>query len=338
MNTEMRVLVAGLGSMGKRRIRCLQRLGFRDVTGFDLRADRREEAQRLYGVPVVATVEEALAREPEAMIISVPPDVHHEWLDRALDRSCHAFVESSVVDTGIEKAIERQRQTNVVVAPSATLLFHPAIRTIRTLLQSGRLGTLSNVMLHSGQYLPDWHTYEKVSDYYVSNPATGGAREIVPFELSWVVQLLGFPLRVAGNVRKTIDIEGAERIDDTYNGLLDYGAFLMTFTVDVVSRHGVRRLLLNGSQGQVVWDWDIPVVRLFDAVRGQWEEIPYELDAAQKGYNVNIAESMYVEELRAFFDAVGGAAFPRSLTEDLRVLRLLYAIEESDRTSTIVRL
>lgn len=338
MKNDLRVLVAGLGSMGKRRIRCLQTLGFTDVRGYDPRADRRDEAAARYGVPVVADAGEAMASQPDAIVISVPPHVHHEWIDRAVERGAHFFVEASVVDTGLARTIETLRSKDgLVAAPSATLLFHPAIRIIGDVVKDGRLGTISNVLLHSGQYLPDWHTYESVADYYVSRRDTGGAREIVPFELSWVVKLFGFPSRVAGNVRKTIAISGAESIDDTYNALLDYDAFLMSLTVDVVSRHATRRLLVNGSEGQLVWDWDAPAVRLFDGKTHQWSDLPYAQGAAEPGYNANIGEQMYVDELRSFFEAIGGAAFPRDLEEDHRVLNLLYAIEESDRTSQFVR-
>ena len=46
----MKFLVIGLGSMGKRRIRCLQALGFQDIVGVDVREDRRQEAQTSYGI------------------------------------------------------------------------------------------------------------------------------------------------------------------------------------------------------------------------------------------------------------------------------------------------
>jgi len=336
---DLRVLVAGLGSMGKRRIRCLRKLGVRDVRGVDPRADRREEAARLYGIPVHSNVEEALTFDPQAMIVSVPPDIHHVYMTHALERGCHAFVEASVVDTGLAEAVTALRSRNgLVIAPSATLLFHPAIREIGKIVESGRLGQISNVILHSGQYLPDWHTYEAVADYYVSNRQTGGAREIVPFELSWLTKLFGFPGRVSGMVRKTIDIPGAEQIDDTYDALLDYGRFLMTVTVDVVSRHAVRRLLINGSEMQLLWDWNVPEVRIFPGAAGEWESVPYTAGAAESGYHASIGEQMYVDELHAFFEAIAGRPFVRDLAEDHRVLRVLYAIEESDRTSSHVRL
>lgn len=37
------------------------------------------------------------------------------------------------------------------------------------------------------------HPWENVNEFYVSNRVTGGAREIVPYELTWIVHILGVP-------------------------------------------------------------------------------------------------------------------------------------------------
>ena len=50
----MKFFVIGLGSMGKRRVRCLQALNYNDIVGYDPRADRRQEAEKLYGIKTVA--------------------------------------------------------------------------------------------------------------------------------------------------------------------------------------------------------------------------------------------------------------------------------------------
>jgi len=334
----MRFLVIGLGSMGKRRIRCLKSLGHQQIAGLDLREDRRQEVAGQYGIPVHNDFEKVMSEfKPSVFIISVPPDMHHHYVIEAINRGIHFFVEASVVDDGMEQIKERLRQTSIVAAPSATLLFHPAIRRIKEIIFSGRLGKISNVLHHSGQYLPDWHKYEPVADYYVSNPETSGGREIVPFELSWLTTVFGFPNRVCGNFRKTIDIKGAENISDTYNALLDYGNFLMTLTVDVVSRHATRRLLINGDRGQLIWDWDENCVRLFDPTEEEWERIPYSMGEAAPGYNANIGEQMYIDEVNSFIQAIEGkSTFANDMENDHRVLKLLYAIEESDRHSRYV--
>lgn len=333
----MNFLVVGLGSMGKRRVRCLKSLGYEGIYGFDLRADRRKEVEDRYGIRTFSDIGEAVkVAAPHALIISVPPDVHHVYMKLAVARRIHFFVEASVVDTDMPSIARDSTTANLVAAPSATLCFHPGIRKIREIVRGGLLGKISNVIYHCGQYLPDWHTYEKVSDYYVSNPATGGAREIVPFELTWLTDIFGLPQRVFGNVRKTIDIEGAERIDDTYNCLLDYGNFLATLTVDVVSRSATRRLTINGAARQLRWDWSRNCVEVYDPAKAQWEGIDYEMSQAAKGYNANIGENMYIDELRCFIDAtLAKGKFVNSLEDDHAVLKLLYALEEADRTGRV---
>jgi len=338
-DNSMSFLVIGLGSMGKRRIRCLQALGVNSICGYDPRQDRREEVKALYGVTTYNDFSTALAEgSPNALIISVPPDLHHGYMTAAVEQSLPFFVEASVIDDGMAELIDKLNGNHLVAAPSATLLFHPAISIIEEKVKSGALGKISNVIHHSGQFLPDWHTYEAVSDYYVSNPATGGGREIVPFELSWFTRVFGFPDRICGNFRKTIDISGAEQIDDTYNALFDYGNFLASFTVDVVSRHATRRLMINGDRQQLIWDWDENSVRLFDPEKGVWEKIEYDMGSAAAGYNANIGERMYVDEIRNFIEAIEGKRpFSNNLANDHRILKLLYAIEEADRNGAYVR-
>lgn len=338
----MNFLIVGLGSMGKRRIRCLKALGHEisNIAGFDVREDRLKESEQKYGIKTYSDIESALETEnPSALIISVPPDFHHIYMETAIEKSIHFFVEASVVDTNMDIIREKLRNTDIVAAPSATLLFHPAIKIISEFIKNGKLGKISNIIFHSGQYLPDWHTYEKVSEYYVSNPATGGAREIVPFELTWLTNLFGFPERVCGNVKKTIEIGGAEKIDDTYNFLLDYEKFLATITIDVVSRWATRRLLINGDQKQLIWDWNQKYIQIYDPSRDQWQNLVYQMMDAEVGYNPNIGENMYIAELRAFINAIEDKApFINTMENDHKVLKLLYAVEQSNKNGRYVEL
>ena len=57
----MKVMVAGLGSMGKRRVRNLQAIGVEEIVGCDTRHDRRAEAEEEYGIPTLGCFAEGLA-------------------------------------------------------------------------------------------------------------------------------------------------------------------------------------------------------------------------------------------------------------------------------------
>ena len=332
----MKILVIGLGSMGKRRIRNLQANNIINIHGFDQREDRRNEAAQLYGIPVHTAFEAALKEKFDAFIISVPPDKHDIYIADAIKLGTPAFIEASVLDTEFTSFIRQANEKKVLLCPSCTLFYHPAIKKIFEIVRKRELGVISNVVYHSGQYLPDWHTYEAVADYYVSNKATGGAREIVPFELTWLTKLFGYPKKITGFYKKTIHIKGAEDIEDTYNALMEYDGFILNLTVDVVSRYATRRLVINGDKKQLVWSWDQNEIRIFDPEKENWESISYDTLSSQHGYNKNITEQMYIEEIATFLAAIKKVEqFPNTLEDDHKVLRLLYAIEKSNDSNQI---
>jgi len=306
-------------------------LGIKNIFGFDKREDRTKEATSLYKIETFTDFEEAVKKSSaKAFIISLPPDIHHLYMKEAIARTIPFFVEASVVDTDMEKIILEAKQKNVFAAPSSTMYFHPAIQKIFQLVKSEYLGSLSNILYHMGNYLPDWHTYEKVSEFYVSKKETGGAREIVPFELTWLTKLFGFPKQLASTVKKTIEIEGAKDIDDTYNSILDYGTFTMMLTVDVVTRSATRRMLINGSMRQLEWDWNANAVKVFHHDKQEWEVFTYETLAAAGGYNKNITEQMYIDEMKCFLQGIEKpASYVNTLEEDHKVLKLLYLMEKS---------
>lgn len=328
---DIRVLVIGLGSMGKRRIRNMQALGIQRIVGFDQNAARVKEVKELYQVEAYDQLAEALKNPLNAFVISVPPDKHHIYMQMALDKGIPAFIEASVVDDNLAAIEAEATQRNVFLAPSCTLFFHPAVKKIREVVETGELGAITNILYHSGQYLPDWHTYENVKDYYVSRKETGGAREIVPFELTWMTQVFGFPHRITGIYKKTIDIPGAESIEDTYNALLDYDKFILNLSVDVVSRVATRRLVINAEKKQLYWNWDENCIKIFDAADQQWQVYDYTIASSAEGYNKNITEQMYIDEMKAFFDAAisGNGNYPNTLAHDIRVLGILYNIEKA---------
>lgn len=325
------VLVVGLGSMGKRRIRCLQQLGVPKIVGIDVRADRCIEAQKLYSIEVNQDIDQVLNDSNfEAAVISVPPNLHHYIMKKMIEREIPHFVEASVILADLEDLNELARSKNIMVAPSSTLRFHPAISIIRDLVLSGKAGKVSNLTLHSGQYLPDWHPYEDVADYYVSEKETGGAREIVPFELTWLTEIFGHPNTAVALHQKTIDIRGAEDISDNYHCILKYSSSLMTIIVDVVSRPAIRKLVINAQNLQIHWDWENDFVKTISFKDNNEQILKFQTSSSASGYNENIPESMYVSEVKAFMQAVMGTqTFPNNLDDDIKILKLLLKMEKN---------
>lgn len=322
----MKFLIIGLGSMGKRRIRCLNSIGYFDITGYDIRQDRLEEASSKYKIKTINEVDQINFNEVDCVIISTPPDIHNHYMKLAISNGIPAFVEASVVLDGLEELNELSKKEKVPIGPSCTMVFHPAIKDIAEIINCGKYGKVSNFSYHSGQFLPDWHPWEDVKDFYASKKETGGCREIVPFELTWIVAIFGFPENVVGFYGHTMDV-GAD-IDDTYALSMDFKNKYGSMLVDVTSRYAIRSLIVNMELGQIVWRWDENCVKLYDAKNSRWINYQISQGINVEGYNKNIIENMYIDEMKAFISSImKQGTYPNSLDEDIRVLKLLEKAE-----------
>jgi predicted dehydrogenase len=206
--------------------------------------------------------------------------------------------------------------------------FFPGPKKVRELLAEGVIGKPLSFTYHTGQYLPDWHPWESISDFYVSNRATGGCREIVPFELTWLNALFGDPEPLACVATRLGQLDAD--IDEIYQCLLRYpGGVLANLTIDVLSRPcATRSLRILGSEGQLVFDADESCVRYIRVGQTGWQRSELAGGSVEQGY-IN-PEEPYIEELRLFIAALeqgDKSIFPNTLQEDARVLDLLTRLE-----------
>ena len=322
-------LIIGLGSMGKRRIRCLMKLGVKPnhIYGIDVREDRRVEAEEKYGINIADNAEDIDFSVISAVIVSLPPDKHFVGAELAIKNNKPVFIEASVVLEDTLK-IKEYNVNDVFAAPSKTMLFHPIIKEINRIVKSGKYGKVCNFSYHSGQYLPDWHPWENVKDFYVSNRITGGAREIVPFELTWITDVFGFPRDIAGYHRKTRDL-GCD-IEDSYACVLDYGDMVGNLMVDVVGRFAARNLIVNLERAQLQWRWDKTQLEIFEAETKEWKIFSQPGQIHESGYNENINEDMYIEEIQAFLRGIDDRqVYGNTIEKDIEILRLLERVERS---------
>lgn len=327
----MKALVIGLGSMGKRRVRNLIALDNIEVFGFDTREDRLVESQKEYEIEVFSRVNEAFDNgKPDIVIISVPPKLHMHYANMCVDKLIPCFIEASVTDRiEIEKLAVKAIEKNVVVAPSCTMRFYPGPIKIKLLLAEGVIGRPLSVNYQTGQFLPDWHPWESIQDYYVSERETGGAREIVPFELTWINDLFGQPQEILSCASTKLTDMDAD-IDDIYHCLLQYPTNVMlNMTVEVISRPiSTREMLIIGSKGKIKFSADNNTVSYCNLDSECWVDTSLESGTVQAQY-IN-PEEPYINEMGAFVNAsISGkqADYPNSLADDILVLSTLEDLE-----------
>jgi len=324
----MKFLIIGLGSMGKRRIRNLQHLKAGEIIAFELKEDRRKEVEKEYGIKTVASFEEGMAENPDALIISTPPKFHMQYVLKSLEAGKPCFVEASVlIEDGFDDAIRISKDKNILVAPSCTLRFHPLVKKIKEVVDSGQIGKIAAVRYHMGQWLPDWHPWEDISKFYVGKKETGACREMVPFELEWMQWIFGPVEKVSCMKGKQSSLKAD--IDDVYQILTKFKSGpLGSILIDVVSRNALRFFVVVGDEGTIEWDWNKEEVRLFTASDKKWKTFKEEPGIRVGDYIAK--ENMYIDEMEHFIKAVKGEEeYMYSLGEDKRNLELLLAAEKS---------
>lgn len=320
----MKVLQIGLGSMGKRRIRNLQYLGHRDIIGYDTREDRLKEANDLYNIEIVDNLESIDFKNITHIIISTPPDKHSEYIQLAQKQEKHVFVEASVIDDEYGKLIEISKKQNCLLAPSCTMRFDPLNQKVKEVLDSKILGKNIFLQHHFGLYLPFWHPYESIKDFYVSKRETGAAREIVPFDLVYISWFIGRPQgRISGLITNTgnLDID----INDIYS--LQYQTedkCHVQFTIDVVSKKAYRTTRIVCENGSIDLDTVKGELSIYNADENKWQIYTRTQLSTTKS-----TEEMYVLEMQKFLNAsLGKDTWSYTLKDDWEVLNWLYKAEK----------
>lgn len=330
----MKFLVIGLGSMGKRRIRNLLALGYtkENVAGFDPRPDRIKETSK-YISKLYNNFDQAMEEfSPDIFIISTPPNLHMHYAFYAEQNKISCFIEASVIDA--EKILElheKTKNTNILMAPSCTMRYYEGPKKIKELIQTGVIGKVLNFNYHTGQYLPDWHPWEEIQDFYVSNPDTGGCREIVPFELTWLNDIFGEAQPLACIRRKLTNMQAD--IEDIYHCLFEYPENVIgNLTVEVISRpKATREFRVLGSTGEIVFSGDTNSLKYINTDMDNWQIISFDIGTIEAHY-IN-PEEPYISEINAFIQGIKDvnngvvSSYPNTLLDDYKILNNLYTLE-----------
>ncbi|MFA6171590.1 MAG: Gfo/Idh/MocA family oxidoreductase [Patescibacteria group bacterium] len=329
---KLKILQIGLGSMGKRRIRNLlfHEIKESQIIGFDLAAPRRKEMEKLF--PEIKTYGDfnlAMKNEsPNVFIISTPPNLHHDYFLFAAKNKINFFCEVPTNDKGYKELMPKL-SNKFVAAPSCTFRYVPAIKKIKELLGNGIIGKPLIFNHYLGQYLPDWHPYEDYRKVYFAKKETGGAKEMLPYELVWLSHIFkSEPKKATGACRKVSDLEMTA--DDVYSVIVQFeNGVLGNMMIDLLNREAGRTLRIIGTQGTLDWDWLGYSIRIKQAGVKTAKLINVKKEKKFKHYNTT--EDIYREEMKKFLDAVcGKKKYPYSYKEDYRILKVYGAVEKGN--------
>ena len=157
MALKRRIVVVGVGSIGRRHARLLGERNDLEVEICETSAPSLEIARKDLGdIHNYKSYEEVLADPPEMVVIATPPVLHREQTVAALQAGCHVLCEKPM-----SVKLDDARAMQEAAASAKTILsigfnqhFHPVFLRIKSLLQDGALGNLLYAHFHVGGYTP----------------------------------------------------------------------------------------------------------------------------------------------------------------------------------------
>lgn len=327
----MNLLVAGLGSIGRRHAKNLLALGA-TVSGCDPAAGARESAHRDLGIEVFADLSRALDGAPAAVLVCTPTHLHVPTAAAALAAGAHLFIEKPIAATldGVAPLVAEARTRQRIVLVGCNMRFHPGVTHLRGAVESGGVGRPLFVRARFSHYLPNWRPGADYRRSYSARRAEGGGilMESV-HELDYVQWLGGEAASVTAQTARLGELE----IDSE-----DYAAVTLSLKsgavahihVDYLSPLKLRGCEIVGTAGVARWvsEGKAPEqVRVTCAGADARETVLYASDA----YDGN---AMYVEEMRHFLACLAGSAAPcLDAEQGARVLELaLMARDAAERS------
>lgn len=324
----MNIVVIGLGSMGRRRIRLIKK--YNDsykIIGIDLNKERRNISKTEFGIETNDRLEDVLKDyDLSCAMICTSPLSHSKLINLCLKNNMHVFTELNLVTDGYDENIQLAKEKNRILFLSSTFLHRVEIKKIDALVKEQ--DKMLSYTYHIGQYLPDWHPWENYKDFFVGDKRTNGCREIFAIELPWLIEVFGSIKDIV--VRKSKISSLNIDYDDNYMAIFEHeSGHKGMVAVDIVSRKAVRNFEVFGENIYLSWDGSAEGLKIMDVKNKKEENIHlYEKVDQLNEYSKFVVENAYYDEIESFFDVIQRNIEPiYSFQKDKKILELIDRIE-----------
>ena len=249
-----KVLIVGTGSVGRRHIENLLRLGT-EVLTYSYRREPRSDPWR-DKVRVFDSLDAAFSAAPDAVVVANRTDQHLDVALRGARDGRALFIEKPLSHSlqGVDELLRESEMRSLVVESGFMLRLHPNLVWLRQFLEAGELGEPFYCRACVGQYLPEWRPTEDYRASYSASATCGGVIFDLIHELDLVAWLFG-PIEAAQAMTartKALEIE-SEAIAQI--GLRSASGLVAQVHMDYVRPVYARTLEVVGSRGIVSWDY-----------------------------------------------------------------------------------
>lgn len=294
----VRVLILGLGSIGRRHAILLRQHFADEVELASLRTHLGQESNDL-GIPQIFGWDEVGRQRFDVALIANPTDMHIDTAIRCAERGLHLFIEKPIgcrLD-GLDQLLSLVAERQLTAYVAYPLRFHPVVRDLKKRMVRRKL-LHANMVCAS--FLPDWRPSQGHHQGYSAYWDRGGGVFLdMSHELDTAEHLFG---PVTG-IRGALDRVGGVTVDsdDCADLLVSHQWGTTNIHLNSVSVVPRRFVEIDLADGHLRGDLRRQVVTAWEG--GTMSEETFSTDG----------DRMYVEQLRYFFENLGRGDLENSL-------------------------
>ncbi|MBI4349110.1 MAG: Gfo/Idh/MocA family oxidoreductase [Elusimicrobia bacterium] len=319
-----RALVVGCGSIGRRHIANLRRLGVRDILAHDPDPDRAAFARSELRCRAARSLADGLDAAPQVALVCTPPAAHADAAAAALSRGIACFIEKPVShDVASASALARRFHGRPAVV-GYQLRRHPGVLWLKSQVSRKGWGRLLHLRAQVGQYLPDWRPWQDYRKSYTARRALGGGILLDASHEIDLAMFLAGPIRsvyCAAKRLSRLDID----VEDTAELVVEFASGAMgSVHLDMIRRAADRSCEVSCENGTARWSYPDALGRAYDARSKAWTVKRFSRDA----------NAMYLDELRLFLAAARGEDRDglATLGDGLAALKVIEAAKRSAKS------
>lgn len=319
----MTFLILGGGSVGRRHIANLKRLGYSSI--FCLKRKPDSSFEEHHQVKVVTSIDELEGMRIDAVLVCTPTALHVEGMAVAQKLSAAIFLEKPLTHSleQLKRAIQVEAARAHTFFIGFMLRYHPLVIKIKQILDTGVLGDVYSARFEFGSYLPYWHPWEDhKTSYAAREDLGGGVVNTITHELDLAQYFFGEPLSVSASTanfsKLGIDVEEIAEV------ILNYPDKIVSLHLDYLQKDYDRNIKILCDDGKLVWDWHENKVHVL-----RHKAAP-EIVGLPSTFEAN---NLYVSELQDFIRLVKGKVrrHPLDFTHAVANALTMLTIHESVR-------
>jgi len=283
-----KILLTGLGSIGKRHLRLLQE---HDLP-MEIHAYRSSGVDKNEFPDVIqhTNLEAALTEDPDVAFVTNPTSLHVETATACAKAGCHLFIEKPLSHSldGLDELINTVERNDLITYVACSLRFHPVLQRISSLLDNNTVGNIYSYRAYSGSYLPDWRPNQDYRTSYSADPKMGGGAVLdLIHEIDYTYWLFGNIVDVRSWVGQVSDLgieseDIAEIILETASGAVGQ------IHLDYYRPDPRRTIEICGSSGTIRGDLIDGTIHIRTAQHSKKEQLEF------------TSNDMYERQLRSF--------------------------------------